>query len=889
MVKIYRPEGSPIQGSARLPINGLSTGQEAIGSAVSQAGRASQNTNIGAISRSLGAAISSEGKVQMEQAAASIRTSVLNDTLARANLSYNEALQQRVSQTTDKNGNPLYTSLVDDTAKIGNQILQNSVKGITDLKTRQLFEQSFNSTIQNRQLDSLKIARRQQLDHSQAAFEKYSIAKINEAKSGEFGAINIPLGELREAVNSRIASGELTKSDGDALFRSLDREVRVFKYQEMIGTNPKQAYEMLKEGDEALSPEDALTLKIKAKNGIAAAAKAQQAYEKALEQKVEFGFKQAEDFLNKGLPIPDDLIGFLNSATQQTGLNERVKGLIERQEPILKFSKMNTVERSKALAQMERAAQLDPELAKNAETFQRLNKYIETQLEKDPVSFIISQDLVADRPSLDVTKDIGQQLAARGDITAALESEYGVTSSGLTAAETEALAHHVDQLSPSEQIEVMQSIGSSLGDDSASKLYADMSKHADGLIAYSGMLASAGNTAVAINILEGRKILADKSIAKPSPKFIQEKLVDIDMPVYMHAQQSADVNSAIQAIYARKALQAGVLEADEIDDKILEQAIAEATNGGAIEYNDSYIEPPVYGMSEGDFEDWVEGITVDELSAIGATEETKSILEDSDLITVGRGRYIIKSPRVTDPFPLLADDGKVLILDYNDIENMRSDALKSEPNDVVSDIKATDDVLSRGGSMGNAFSSGDNTKLGMHLTDQVVKMSSASANPEVMRSIANSDILAEYGITDENRINHFLAQMSHESGGFKHMTELRSDESAERKYGAGTSIGRRLGNTQPGDGAKFKGRGIIQLTGRDNYRRYGNMIGVDLESNPELAAQPEIAVRIAAAYWQSKGLNALADAGNIREITRRINGGYNGLADRKRRFQSLNA
>lgn len=889
MVKIYRPEGSPLSGSANIPLGGLSTGQEAIGSAVSQAGRAAQNTNIGAISRSLGTAISAEGKAQMEQASNSIRTSTLNDALARANLTYNEALQQRTSQITDNNGNPLYTSLVDDTAAIGRKVLQDSLKGITDLKTRQLFSNSFNSTIQNRQLDSLKIARRQQLDHSNAAFEKYSTAKINEAKAGDFGAINIPLGELREAVNSRIASGELTKSDGEALYRGIDRDVRVFKYQEMIGTNPQQAYDMLKEGDSALSPEDALSLKIKAKNGIATAQQAQAAYEKALEKKIDFGFKQAEDFLNKGLPIPDDLIGFLNTATLSTGLNERVKGLIERQEPILKFSKMDSIERSKHLAKMQRAAELDPELAKNAETFQRLNKYIEEQLDKDPVSFIISQDLVEDKPSLDVTKDIGQQLANRGDIVASLDSKYGVVSSGLTAAETEALSHFISQQSPTEQLSIMSSIGGSLSDESASKLYADMSKHADGLIAYSGMLASAGNVAVATNILEGRKILTDKSIAKPTPKQFQEDLTDKNLPVYMHSQQASDVYSAVQAIYVRKALQAGVLEAGSIDDDILDKAIQEATNGGAIEYNNSYIEPPVYGMSEDDFEGWVGSLTPDELSALGATDETKSILEDSDLINVGRGRYIVKSPRVTDPYPLLADDGKVLIIDYDDIENMRSEALKSSPNDVVSDIKATDEVLSRGGSMGNAFSSRDNTKLGVHLSNQVVKISSASANAEVMRSIADSNLLAEYGITDENRVNHFLAQMSHESGGFKHMTELRSDESAERKYGVGTSVGRRLGNTEPGDGAKYKGRGIIQLTGRDNYRRFGNMIGVDLENNPELAANPEIAVRIAAAYWQSKGLNQLADAGDIKEITRRINGGYNGLADRKRRFKSLNA
>lgn len=149
------------------------------------------------------------------------------------------------------------------------------------------------------------------------------------------------------------------------------------------------------------------------------------------------------------------------------------------------------------------------------------------------------------------------------------------------------------------------------------------------------------------------------------------------------------------------------------------------------------------------------------------------------------------------------------------------------------------------------------------------------------------DVLKEYGITTPERQKHFLAQMSHESGGFRHMEEQISDEKAEVNYGPNSRVGKVLGNTEPGDGAKYKGRGIIQLTGRYNYKRYGDLIGVDLVNNPELASDPKIALKIAAAFWQEKGLNNLADAGNIREITRRINGGYNGLQDRAYRLRQL--
>jgi hypothetical protein len=98
--------------------------------------------------------------------------------------------------------------------------------------------------------------------------------------------------------------------------------------------------------------------------------------------------------------------------------------------------------------------------------------------------------------------------------------------------------------------------------------------------------------------------------------------------------------------------------------------------------------------------------------------------------------------------------------------------------------------------------------------------------------------------------------------------------------------GRRdLGNTQPGDGKRFKGRGPIQVTGRANYRKYGAKLSLNLEANPELAATPEVGFRIAGLYWADRGLNALADLRDFKTITRRINGGLNGFADRQRYYE----
>ena len=151
---------------------------------------------------------------------------------------------------------------------------------------------------------------------------------------------------------------------------------------------------------------------------------------------------------------------------------------------------------------------------------------------------------------------------------------------------------------------------------------------------------------------------------------------------------------------------------------------------------------------------------------------------------------------------------------------------------------------------------------------------------------------------------HFLAQFGHETGGFKRLVE-NLNYSAEgllatwpSRFNKSTAAqmarkpelianhvyGGRLGNTQPGDGWKYRGRGGFQLTGRENYRKAGQAIGLPLEAEPERVESMEVAALTATWYWVDRGLNSLADADDLIAITRRINGGLHGIDDRRTRL-----
>lgn len=135
-----------------------------------------------------------------------------------------------------------------------------------------------------------------------------------------------------------------------------------------------------------------------------------------------------------------------------------------------------------------------------------------------------------------------------------------------------------------------------------------------------------------------------------------------------------------------------------------------------------------------------------------------------------------------------------------------------------------------------------------------------------------NESLLEWGIQTPARAAAFLAQLAHESGELRYFEELASGEAYEGR--------RDLGNLQPGDGKRFKGRGPIQLTGRLNYRLAGAALQLPLEAHPETVALPDVGFRVAGWFWATHGCNALADAADFLAITKRINGGTNGLAAR---------
>lgn len=153
-----------------------------------------------------------------------------------------------------------------------------------------------------------------------------------------------------------------------------------------------------------------------------------------------------------------------------------------------------------------------------------------------------------------------------------------------------------------------------------------------------------------------------------------------------------------------------------------------------------------------------------------------------------------------------------------------------------------------------------------------------------------NDGMDRFEINTPTRITFFIAQLAHESGNFRFVEELASGKDYEYRKDLGNlkkaalAAAHAKGTTT---GRFYKGRGLIQLTGYNNYKACGSELSIDLVNNPELLIEPKYAALSACWFWHSNGLNELSDIGDFKAVTRRINGGYSGLADRQLKLASI--
>jgi putative chitinase len=232
-------------------------------------------------------------------------------------------------------------------------------------------------------------------------------------------------------------------------------------------------------------------------------------------------------------------------------------------------------------------------------------------------------------------------------------------------------------------------------------------------------------------------------------------------------------------------------------------------------------------------------------------------------VTVFQILFNLNIPRFPDPRPeKLAIDGRIGRKTIDAITNFETKIMK---------LASSDSILAPGDATVAALLNG----LAPGPSKEKLSVVMPRALPDKIDRYYDPLVasMKKYHITTGLRMAHFIAQIGHETGSFLWAEELADGSAYEGR--------RDLGNTEPGDGKRFKGRGLIQLTGRANYMKYREVAGFDCVANPErVASDASVAVDVACWFWDKHNLNVLADTDDVKAITKKINGGFNGLDDR---------
>lgn len=855
---------------------------------------------VGEADMAFGQQVARIGEQYFLEAKAADQTAKYSKAYTDAMLQFNQGVNERMQRVTDENGNPTYDTLSKDIGELGKEVMEAHGANIQDPEVAAKFRNAFGSLVANRQVSGMAQARSQQQAFAQESVIR-SIEAIGEtAAQSEVNEFDLYTRQSDQILDSAVASGAISPQQRTKIAEDFRSKVTATRSRALIAQDPQAAKEMFSDPDQArkfgLRENERLSALASAERAVTAIERAQEAEMKKLEKRYKESMNGVNTLIEQGIEPNPQILDDLVSATKGTALEGQVQALLTKKRITQEFAGMSPNARGLAIAEMKRDAN-NVEQLELIKSLERMNKNMASAQRDDIVTYAAQQGVVNDLEPIDFSSDVTQQLQNRRDVMDQIEVHYGKQNSGLTKVEISTFREKLTQGSVQQQAALLGQIVTGYGEKSL-EVFDDLAKTGAVQQAFAGSLIQEGNPEAARLILTGLDLKKNKNIPLPSSNEFNAANQDL-MPTYTDPGMRGEIAKAANSVYAAMAAEAGDFSG-EFNPDLYEKAIEQVTNGGSITVGGglfgggSKIEPPRKGIDADEFEDWMKNLTDADIQEMGGfqhmDEGAAAALQDYQLTTAGRGQYHVSAIVDGELIPVLDKSGNPFVLDY---ETAQQPATEGTGINVVTESaqRQVTTFLEGVREVGGFPQPGKQFKReaimpGFH--EKISGVVSSRATPETLEVLENAKpILAEFGIDSPKRIRHFMAQISHESGGFRHMNEQRSDASAEAKYGKGTRVGRILGNTQPGDGAKYKGRGYIQLTGRSNYEQMSAATGYDLVNNPELAARPDIALRIAAAFWKSRGLSRLADGDNLREITRRINGGYNGLRDRQLRFDRL--
>ena len=624
-----------------------------------------------------------------DEAKAATDTASYSKAMNTAVVELSKRKQVRYNQQTDEEGNPTFDRMNDDIVAIGNEVSNDIKSTIKSPDVMARFSESFEGMLAITQVEALGQARQQQESFVNSQADESFNTLGNYAASGTVIEATGGTQEYNRQIDTLVANGAMTFQAAQKRKEIFTEWVSENRARRLIAGDPAAMVEALSpESDGELLATNVIQLNEDKRNQLYQEAnlalehqvRIQQATESARIDSIKDLYAETDKIIERG-GVPDSrVLSTMKNAAQGTSFAQKISDLEDKASRVTLFSGISAVERSAVLNEMRSKG----ELTADYELYSRIDKNLQEAQDKDIYSFAISQNLIPAPNPLNVDGDIRLQLAQRRNNMAVVQSHYGKKAVGVTNDELDAIVSKAATLAPVEKAKFYGDIVGGLGSKSL-ELFSKMAKNGNRTDAVIGALVLDGRQDVAAKVLAGKEYIKQETL-KLDVDFdkIAANVAKNILPKISNAAYQADVIDMAKSLYAEKTVSAGDYTQQFSKDR-WESALTDAAGGERISIDhpgvftgSSTIVPPVRGMKEKDFLNWVGGISAEDIRKTGGfqgVDDTTKALQNARFEQVGPGKYrVLLKNRMSDTgyVPARTAAGDLYTLDYQLLKDVKA-------------------------------------------------------------------------------------------------------------------------------------------------------------------------------------------------------------------------
>lgn len=580
MAEIIRPQGGSILDQSNINIGSAASTANAaqgVGNSLVSLGKEQSQDARGTMNISLGNAIANESTQQLSEANDSIRSSIYADRMTKATKEFLTNATNRSSQVTDKNGMPLFGSLVQDVGTLGKETLEKYLADVTDPALKEQLTANFNSQVANSQLQAMSTAKNQQKDFAAASYASLKDVTLKQAQLDNINNIPGYVNRLEEVLRSNVASGLMSAAEAQQELQTTDRNLRVGHVQQAIEANPYAALAEITgdDGTLGLASDDLLKLKKEAQYGVAKEEAIKASKEKALKEQYQDLFNEVKATSKRGNSINADLREYLIESSRGTVNEGEVDKLLAQNEVARNFSLLSIADQQAFLREADANGTSNPDMLGASDLLHDILDSHLKSVKEDPTQYAVDKGFIQPTERLDFSQGVEgvqDQIEQKFQNAQGAKALVGKDVTGMTIQDTKDWTAWFKTLSPVEQSKAAQDMVNKYG--TAAPAFMDSLQVSGNATLAGDIYTRTQDPLLADDLTQGEAIIKAGDISMPTDAVFTESLQG-NIPLSANQALNSKRIRDIKRLVAIE-IQNGNMSADDISTSNMEMIIQRA-------------------------------------------------------------------------------------------------------------------------------------------------------------------------------------------------------------------------------------------------------------------------------------------------------------------------